>query len=181
MYHIIISYCSLPLAWEPKCTKHCEHDDLMVTAANMDLSHFTLVPNTIATIRQLRLNKTWCGKRVSKLKWQCNNPITHQIGINFHNITAIRRCSMITRKLFHLSGLMANCQSIRNKDLIVHEHLVANNLEFAILAETWLMDNLDDIVWCVTSPLQNCGFKLLTSNHNSRRGDGLAIVYRDGL
>ena len=88
---------------------------------------------------------------------------------------------MITRKSFHLSGLMANCQSIRNKDLIVHEHLVANNLEFAILTETWLTDNLDDTVWCVTSPLQNCQFKLLTSNHNSRRGGGLAIVYKDGL
>ena len=88
---------------------------------------------------------------------------------------------MITRKLFHLSGLMANCQSFRNKDLIIHEHLVANNLEFAILTETWLMDNLDDTVWHVTSPLQNCGFKLLTSNHNSRRGGGLAVVYKDGL
>ena len=88
---------------------------------------------------------------------------------------------MITRKLFHLSGLMANCQSIRNKDLIVHEHLVANNLEFAILTETWLTDNLDAIVWCLTSLLQNSGFNLLTSNHNSRRGGGLAIVYKDGL
>ena len=88
---------------------------------------------------------------------------------------------MITRKLFHLSGLMSNCQSIRNKDLIVHEHLVANNLKFAILTETWLMDNLDNTVWCVTSPLHNCGFKLLTSNCNSRRDGGLAIVYKDGL
>ena len=88
---------------------------------------------------------------------------------------------MVTRKLFHLSGIMANCQSIRNKDLIVHQHLVANNLEFAILTETWLMDNLHNTVWYVASPLQNCEFKLLTSNHNSRRGGGLAIVYKDGL
>ena len=88
---------------------------------------------------------------------------------------------MITRKSFHLSGLMANSQSIRNKDLIVHEHLVANNLEFAILTETWLNDNLDNTVGCVTSPLQNCGFKLHPSNCNSRRGGGLAIVYKDGL
>ena len=85
------------------------------------------------------------------------------------------------QKLFHLSGLMANCQSIRNMDLIVHEYLVAKNLEFAILTETWLMDNLDDTVLCVTSLLQNCGFKLLTSNHNNKRGGGLAIVYKNGL
>ena len=88
---------------------------------------------------------------------------------------------MITRKPFHVSGLMANCQSIKNKDLIVHEHLVANNFDFAIFTETWLTDNLDDTVWCVTSPLQNCGFKILTSNCYSRRGGGLAIVYKEGL
>ena len=177
----VISNCFLPLAWELKCTKHYEHDDLMVIAENMDHLYFTLAPNTIATVRQVRLNKTRCGKRGSKLKKQFSNPITHQAGINFHNIMGIRRCSMITRKLFHLSGPMAHCQSIWNKDLIVHEHLVANNLEFAILTETWLMDNFDDTVWCVTSSHQNCGFKLLTSNHNSRRDGGLAIVYKDGL
>ena len=79
----VISNCSVPLAWEPKCTKHYEHDDLMVIGANMDCSHFTLAPKTIATLRQLRLNKTRCGKRGSKLKRQCNNPFTHQTGINF--------------------------------------------------------------------------------------------------
>ena len=46
----VISYCSLPFAWKPKCTKHYQHDDLVVIAANMDHSHFTLAPNTIATI-----------------------------------------------------------------------------------------------------------------------------------
>ena len=153
----------------------------MVLAANMDCLYFTLAQNTIATVRQLRLNKTRCGKRGSNLKRPCKNPTTHQTRINFHNIMVNRRCSMITRKLFHLSGLMANCQSIRNKDLLVHEHLVANNLECAILTETWLMDNLDNTMWCVTSPLQNCGFKLLTSNCNNWRGSGLAIVYKDGL
>ena len=74
---------------------------------------------------------------------------------------------MIARKPFHLSGLMVNCQSIKNKDLVIHEHLVSNNIDFGIFTETWLTDNLDDIVWCVTSPLQNCGFKILTSNQNS--------------
>ena len=76
---------------------------------------------------------------------------------------------------------MAKCQSIKNKDLIVNEQLVTNNFDFAIFTETWLPDNLDDIVWCVTSPLQNCGFRILTSNCNSRRGGGLAIVFNEGL
>ena len=43
------------------------------------------------------------------------------------------------------------------------------------------MNNLNDIVWCVKSPLQNCGFKILTSNQNSKRGSSLAIVYKEGL
>ena len=76
----VFAYCFLPLAWEPKCIKHYEHDDLMVIAGNIDCLHFTLAPNTIVTIRQLRLNKTRSGKRSKrggKLKRQCNNPITH--------------------------------------------------------------------------------------------------------
>ena len=173
--------CSLPFAWKPGDTKHYEHDDLMVTAANMDHSHFILAPNTITTVRQLRLNKARCSKRGGSIIRQCNNSITHQTGITFHNIMAVRRCSMITRKPFHLLGLMANCQSIKNKDLTVHEHLVVNNFDFAILTETWLTDNLDDIVWFAMFALQNCGFRILTSNHNSRRGGGLAIVYKEGL
>ena len=88
---------------------------------------------------------------------------------------------MIARKPFHLSGIMANCHSIKNKDLVIHEHLVSNNIDFGIFTETWLSENSDDIVWCVTSPLQNLGFRLLTSNWKSRRGGSLAIIYREGL
>ena len=76
---------------------------------------------------------------------------------------------LCNHKPFHLSGLMANCQYIKNKDLIVHELLVSYNIDFGIFTETWLSENSDDIVWCVTSPLQNCGFKILTSNQKSRR------------
>ena len=143
----------------------------MVIAANMDQLHFILAPKVIATVRQLPLNKTRCGKRGGRLKrLPGDNHTTHQIGINFHNIAAVGRSWMIARKPFHLSGLMANCQSIKNKDLIAHEHLVSNNIDFGIFTETWLMDNLDDIVWCVTSPLQNYGFKILTSNKKKVEG-----------
>ena len=168
------SNCSLPLPWKLKCTKHYEHNDMMAIAANMDQLHFILAPHIIATVRQLWLNKTRHGKRGGRLKRpQSNNLITHQTGIKFHNIVAIRRSSMISRKPFHLSGLMATCQSIKNKDLLVYERVVANNFDFAIFTETWLTDNLDDIIWCVTSPLQNCGFKILTSNQNHRRAMAL--------
>ena len=53
---------------------------------------------------------------------------------------------MIARKPFHLSDLMAKCQSLKNKDLVVHEHLVSNNIDFGIFTETLLSENLDDIV-----------------------------------
>ena len=48
-----ISNCSLPLEWKLKCSKHYEHDELMVIAANMDQLYFILAPKVIATIRQL--------------------------------------------------------------------------------------------------------------------------------
>ena len=118
------------------------------------------------------------GEVVALQEPQGDNHTYHQVGINFHNIAAVRRSSMIARKPLHLSGIMANYQSIKNKDLVIHKHLVSNNIDFGIFTETWLSENSDDIEWCVTSPLQNLGFRILTSNQKSRRGGGLAIVYK---
>ena len=128
------------------------------------------------------MNKKRCGGRGGRFtRPQGDSHSNHQAGINFHNIAAVRRSSMIARKPFHLAGIMTNCQSIKNKDLVIHEHLVSNNIDFGIFTETYLSENSDDIVWCVTSPLQNMGFRILTSNQESRRGADLAIVYRLGL
>ena len=87
-----------------------------------------------------------------------------KLELTFIILQLLERSSMIARKPFHLSGIMANCQSIKNKDLVIHKHLVSNNIDFGIFTETWLSENSDDIVWCVTSPLQNLGFRILTSN-----------------
>ena len=104
-----------------------------------------------ATIRQLGLNKKRHGRRGGRFtRPQGDNHTNHQVGINFHNIEVVRRSSMIARKPFHLSGIMANCQSIKNKDLVIDEHLVSNNIDFGIFTETWLSENSDDIVWYVT-------------------------------
>ena len=167
---------------ESGSSKQYNHDELMVIAANMDQLHFILAPKVIATIRQLQLNKKRHGRKGGRFtRQQCDNYTNYQTGINFHNIVAVRRLLMIARKPCHLLGIMANCQSIKNKDLVVHEHLVSNNIDFGIFTETSLLENSGDKVWCVTSPLQNCGFRILTSNWKSGRGGGLAIVYREGL
>ena len=167
---------------EFESSKQYDHDELKVIAANRDRLHFILAPKVIATIRQLQLNRKRHGGRGGRFtRPQGDNHTNHQAGINFHNIAAVRRSSMIASKPFHLSGIMTNCQSIKNKDLVIHEHLVSKNIDFGIFTETWLSENSDDIVWCVTSPLQNLGFRILTSNQKSRRGGGLAVVYREGL
>ena len=59
-----------------------------------------------------------------------------KLELAFHNIAAARRSSMIARKPFHLSGIMANCQSIKNKDLVIHKHLVSNNIDTGIFTDT---------------------------------------------
>ena len=50
-----ISNCSIPLEWSLKAvhSKQYDHDELKVTAANMDRLHFILAPKFITTIRQL--------------------------------------------------------------------------------------------------------------------------------
>ena len=116
---------------EFESSKQYDHDELKVIAANMDQPHFILAPKVIATIRQLSLNKGRHGGRGGRFtRPQGDSHSNHQGGINFHNIAAVRRSSMIARKPFHLAGIMTNCQSIKNKDLVIHEHLVSNNIDF---------------------------------------------------
>ena len=70
-------------------------------------------------------------------------------------------------------------QSIKNKQLILHQYLVENNINLCVLTETWLSDTEAAQVWLQCSSVNSDGFKCFTSYRQSRRGGGLALISRD--
>ena len=143
-----------------------------------------LEPKTCITIRQLRLNKHRCGKRGGTRKEvRHNNRITR--GINIANLVQVHIKPIVDQdqgrnrtKQLHL--LLSNIQSIKNKELLLLEHLNNNRIDIAVVTETWLNEDTDK-AWVLTSELNRNGFNLDTSNQIGKRGGGLAIISRSYL
>ena len=76
--------------------------------------------------------------------------------------------------------LLSNIQSIKNKELLLLEHLNNNRIDIAVVIETWLNEDTDK-AWVLNSELNRNGFNLDMSNQIGRRGGGLAIITRSYL
>ena len=63
----------------------------------------------------------------------------------------------------HLHLLLSNIQSIKSKECLLLKHLNNNNIDIAVVTETWLNEDTDK-AWVLTSELNRNGFHLDTSN-----------------
>ena len=126
-------------------------------------------PETCITIRQLRLNKHKCGKRGGTKKDRRHNH-NHQNarGINMVNLVQVHTKPIIdqdqeSNRIKQLHLLLSNIQSMKNKELLLLEHLNNNRIDIAVVTETWLNEDTDK-AWVLTSELNRNGFNLDTSN-----------------
>ena len=67
-------------------------------------------------------------------------------------------------------------QSVKNKDLILHQHIWDNGIDLCVLTETWLSSKQDDKTWHSCTPLNNDPFRISISNRTGQSGGGLALV-----
>ena len=81
-------------------------------------------------------------------------------------------------KQLHL--LLSNIQSIKNKELLLLEHLNNNKIDIVVITEMWLNEDTDK-AWVLTLELNRNGFSLDTSNQLGKKGGGLAIISRSYL
>ena len=70
-----------------------------------------------------------------------------------------------------------NVQSVKNKDLILHQHMCDNEIDLCVLTETWLSSKQNDKTWQSCTPLNNDPFRISISNRTGQSGGGLALVY----
>ncbi len=130
-----------------------------------------LDPSTCARVREYRLNKT--RKRGQRGGRQVRLRHRRPTGIKSDNNT--RSDTNVTG--FSVQCVLVNIQSIKNKEYLLRDELDSINAEFSAITETWLDEH--DSAWVDCCQLNRDGYKILTSNHQTRRGGGLALVYKD--
>ena len=126
--------------------------ELMLKVENYN-RYKLLEPETCITIWQLRLNKHKCGKRGRTRKEVRHNHKTPR-GINMANLVQVHIKPRVDHeqggnrtKQLHL--LLSNIQSIKNKEVLLLEHLNNNRIDIAVVTETWLSEDTDK-AWVVT-------------------------------
>ena len=72
---------------------------------------------------------------------------------------------------------LLNAQSIKNKDIDIKEYLSEKKVDIAVITETWIQETDADI-WVEGCELNKDNFRVSTSNRTTRKGGGLAIVYK---
>ena len=78
-------------------------------------------------------------------------------------------CSTNNSSSSHLNILALNCQSVREKAFLLHERLIDDNIDIAILTETWLKTEGDEAF--ITS-LTGSDYKLFSFPRPTGKGYG---------
>ena len=94
-------------------------------------------------IRALRINKRKTHRSKNK---KPRSKDVEQRSVNYSNLTQVkipndRRVRKFTK---HLNIVLINSQSIKNKDELIAEYLISNNIDACILMETWLTNSDND-------------------------------------
>ena len=93
------------------------------------------------------------------------------------NLSNIKTSTKSVSNYLEVKSATANVQSVKNKDLILHQHICDNEIHLCVLTETWLGNKQDDNTWKSCTPLNNDPFRISMSNRTGQSGGGLALVY----
>ena len=101
-----------------------------------------------------------------------------QNGVNKNNLVNVE----ITKnrpKVFKTRNsrlALVNARSIKNKDPMLHQHLIEKGIDICIMTETWLGQTDIDKLWYESAVLNRNQFQLFPSNRQGHQGGGIALV-----
>ena len=64
-----------------------------------------------------------------------------------------------------------NAQSVRNKDTLLTQEIVTNNIDVILITKTWLNDTPQDTAWLHQSDLLQAGYAISTQTDPPGEGD----------
>ena len=120
---------------------------------------------SIIRIRKLRLNQRgkWGGVRIRSLLEVYRD---RQDGVNKNNLVnvEITRNSPKPLETSNTRLALVKARSIKNKDLMLHQHLIEKEIDICIVIETWLGQADIDKIWYESTVLNRNQFQLFHSN-----------------
>lgn len=119
------------------------------------------------------------GKRSGINKLNIPNQRRKQSGANFSNLIYPKRSNTLNNFKENVVCMNINCRSVVNKDVLVGQVLRDQNIDFAILTETWYSDEKEHQY--KTSDLNQNGYKISVANRQNRGGGGVALTCRSGV
>ena len=120
---------------------------------------------SIIRIRKLILNQRgqWAGVRIrSHLEVYRDR----QDGVNKNSLVnvEITRNSPKVLKRSNIRFALVNSRSIKNKDLVLHQHLIEKEIDICVVTETWLGQTDIKKIWYKSTVLNRNEFQLFPSN-----------------
>ena len=106
-----------------------------------------------------------------------------QDGVNKNNLVnvEITRNNPTVLKRSNTRFALVNSRSIKNKDLMLHQHLVEKEIDIYVVTETWLGQTDIDKIWHESTVLNRNEFQLFPSNRQGRQGGGIALVTKANI
>ena len=108
---------------------------------------------------------------------------SRQDGVNKNNLVNVEitrnNATVLQRSNTRLA--LVNSRSIKNKDLMLHQHLVEKEIDICVVTETWLGQTDSNKIWYESTVLNRNEFQLFPSNRQGRRGGGIALVTKANI
>ena len=148
--------------------------DLLVLASRViyGRTYKQMDNESIIRIRKLRLNQRgkWGGTRIRS---HLEVFRSRQDGVNKNNLVnvEIMRNNATVLKRSNTRLALVNSRSIKNKDLMLHQHLVEKEIDICVVTETWLGQTDIDKIWYESTVLNRNEFQLFPSNRQGRHGE----------
>ena len=78
-----------------------------------------------------------------------------------------------------ISCCLINARSVCNKNDIILDYIISNDIDLAVITETWLGEgaNFDNVIGSLSPP----GYILVHSPRHGKRGGGIAFLHKIGL
>ena len=149
---------------------------------NLQTSRGKLSPEAILNIKNLGIKRRMRGRR-SGLHIKKKEKRVRQ-GVNWDNLCKLKRgdlCHHDENTDIALIIHQANVRSIKNKDHILRQSILENNIDVSFVSETWLKEldsNEEDHAWVDCCEINTNGLGFSSIPRKARRGGGIGLIYK---
>ena len=128
-----------------------------------DNTYLVLNPGAISSICRYKINRT----KINTSQRQVKQPR----GVNKLNLKYIRTVNFSDKDLKpNIRIATVNARSVRNKEQIIVQELTNNDINVALITETWTKDTREDLAWLNQSELHQGHYEISTHDRPGKQG-----------